>query len=236
MRGNHSRSCEVGGVVLAGQNWCRDWLKNLLERWHPGVPILKEQRVIAWDRVLPVRAVLSDWTNSGSQASPRGDGTGARGSQSARPAGEGAPTRLTQDEYYDVLDGLDELDRQNPDVAPEHVLDVDSRGRTVVVDSSVSLDSLKPDGTIYVDASGRYLAIYCSEREKYNIGHRVVETTACGGEIEMRSVPIAAGASCESNDELMSSGYPSERDAPNVAVDGDSTSEDAPRAKTRLVI
>ena len=31
-------------------------LKELLERWRPGVPILKEQRVIAWDRVLPVTA------------------------------------------------------------------------------------------------------------------------------------------------------------------------------------
>ena len=56
MSGNHSRSCDVGGVVLAGHNWCRDWLKKLFERWRPGVPILKEQRVIAWDRVLPVPA------------------------------------------------------------------------------------------------------------------------------------------------------------------------------------
>ena len=56
MRGNHSRGCDVGGAVLHGHNRCRDWLKNLLERWRPGVPILKEQRVIAWDRVLPVPA------------------------------------------------------------------------------------------------------------------------------------------------------------------------------------
>ena len=51
MRGNHSCSCDVGGVVLHGHNWCRDWLKELLERWRPGVPILTEHRVIAWDRV-----------------------------------------------------------------------------------------------------------------------------------------------------------------------------------------
>ena len=34
----------------------RSYFKKLLERWRPGVPILKEQRVIAWDRVLPVPA------------------------------------------------------------------------------------------------------------------------------------------------------------------------------------
>ena len=54
MRGNHSPCCDVGGAVLHGHNWCRDWLKELLERWRPGVPILIEQRVIAWDRVHPV--------------------------------------------------------------------------------------------------------------------------------------------------------------------------------------
>ena len=50
MRGNHSR----GGAVLHGHNRCRDWLKQLLERWRPGVLIETEQRVIAWDRVHPV--------------------------------------------------------------------------------------------------------------------------------------------------------------------------------------
>ena len=56
MRGNHSRGCDVGGAVLHGHNRCRDWLKQLLERWRPGVLIETEQRVIAWDRVLPVPA------------------------------------------------------------------------------------------------------------------------------------------------------------------------------------
>ena len=51
MRGNHSRGCDVGGAVLHGHNRCRDWLKELLEHWRPGVLIETEQRVIAWDRV-----------------------------------------------------------------------------------------------------------------------------------------------------------------------------------------
>ena len=54
MRGNRSRSCDVGGAVLHGHNRCRDWLKELLERCRPGVLIETEQRVIAWDRVHPV--------------------------------------------------------------------------------------------------------------------------------------------------------------------------------------
>ena len=54
MRGNHSPCCDVGGAVLHGHNRCLGWLKELLERWRPGVLIETEQRVIAWDRVHPV--------------------------------------------------------------------------------------------------------------------------------------------------------------------------------------
>ena len=53
LRGNHARGCEVGGVVLKFHNLVRDWLAGTLERWHPGVPVLTEQRVAAWDYQLP---------------------------------------------------------------------------------------------------------------------------------------------------------------------------------------
>ena len=55
LRGNHARGCEVGGAILAFHNWARDWLKRTLERWHPGVPVSKEQHVPAWDYQLPPR-------------------------------------------------------------------------------------------------------------------------------------------------------------------------------------
>ena len=55
LRDNHARGCEVGGAILAFHNWARDWLKRTLERWHPGVPVSKEQHVPAWDYQLPPR-------------------------------------------------------------------------------------------------------------------------------------------------------------------------------------
>ena len=55
LRGNHARGCEVGGAILAFHNWARDRLKRTLERWHPGVPVSKEQHVPAWDYQLPPR-------------------------------------------------------------------------------------------------------------------------------------------------------------------------------------
>ena len=53
--GDHARGCEVGGVILEFHNTARDWLKRSLERWHPGVPVAKEQHVPAWDYRLPPR-------------------------------------------------------------------------------------------------------------------------------------------------------------------------------------
>ena len=109
---------------------------------------------------LPGNVVLSDWTNSGSQACNYGN--------DHKTAPADTTMSLSQAEYHEVRDALNELDRQNP----EHVTDVDPHGRTVVVDSSVGLDSLKPDGTTSGDTSGRFLAMFCSERGSITSGTR----------------------------------------------------------------